>query len=541
MIISYNAVIIRVAKYKFKLTMVNTLKNWLHIVEKYIDGVTMYRTVLGALLFLAGYGLALGAIGILPYSFNEQLLALIAVLLVGAVSNYALSKGLGVVVNHESAIITSLILYFLVVPPFIGSWGPWLALLGATVIAMLSKFVVAWRRQHIVNPAAMGVVGVTFLYHWLPLPGYFEPTWWVGTPSMLPALILTGAIVVYKVRKWWPVLTFLAVAFMVYLFEAWRFGSELVAVAPAFWISGPTLFLAFFMLTEPFTLPPTKRLQTAYGASVGVLSQLTIFAPWFTMTPELALLLGNLMFYPSRLRQKLYLPLQKIRTLANDTYELVFSKPAGLTFQAGQYLEWTLPHQSPDSRGIRRYFTIASAPTESVVRLAVKHTSPSSSYKQALLAMQPEDTIIASQRAGDFTLPHNREAPLVAIAGGIGITPFRSQLRYMYDTEDSREVILFYCCNTVAELAYREELEAYADTLACTVIPIIAKEEQTQYEGGFLDVEIINKYLSLEQQVAAYWYISGPPGMVSAYRELLTKECRISKYRIVTDFFPGLA
>jgi len=69
-----------------------------------------------------------------------------------------------------------------------------------------------------------------------------------------------------------------------------------------------------------------------------------------------------------------------------------------------------LPHKQVDSRGPRRYFTIASSPTESVVRLALKVVPAGSdmrgsSYKQALLQLDEGQEIIVSQLAGDFTLP----------------------------------------------------------------------------------------------------------------------------------------
>jgi ferredoxin-NADP reductase len=60
-------------------------------------------------------------------------------------------------------------------------------------------------------------------------------------------------------------------------------------------------------------------------------------------------------------------------------------------------MEWTLSHKNPDSRGIRRYFTIASSPTENDLKLGV-HIDPvqSSSYKKALLAMKKGDDISLS-------------------------------------------------------------------------------------------------------------------------------------------------
>src|SRR3989344_4601666 len=255
-----------------------------------IDATAMYRTVTLMLVFLVICGLGFGVFGLIPYTPLEQLVSLVAVLV--------------------------------------------------AAIAMLSKFLLVWRKQHLVNPAAFGVLALAIVYAVFPVPGYFESSWWTSRVEFLIPLLLAGAVVVSKVRKWVPVLTFLSVGLVVFLFEQWRFGLEVLPSIPLYFISGPSLFLAFFMLTEPFTMPPTKKLQATYGALVGFISQTTLFLPFIKMTPELALVLGNLFFYPSTLKQKLILPLIAGKEIAKNTFEFAFKKPSDLHFVAGQYLEW---------------------------------------------------------------------------------------------------------------------------------------------------------------------------------------------------------
>ena len=162
-------------------------------------------------------------------------------------------------------------------------------------------------------------------------PLYIEAGWWIATPQLFWPLLIVGTLVVMKIRKWTPVLWSLGIGFIVYLFEAWRLGLEVVESIPLFFTSWPALFLAFFMLTEPFTMPPTKKLQAGYGALVGGLTSMAIFAPWFTTSPELALVIGNLVFWPSTLKQKFYLPLIAKAEIAKDTWEFLFQQPAGVT------------------------------------------------------------------------------------------------------------------------------------------------------------------------------------------------------------------
>lgn len=455
------------------------------------------------------------------------------------VANALFGKVQGVHVNHESGFITSLIIFFLIIPAEWSNKELHFIIVMAVILAMLSKYTLVWRRQHILNPVAAGVFAVAVIYMVAPLPpGYFETGWWIGQPILFLPLLVAGAMVVAKVRKWTLVLSFLSVGFAVFLFEEWCFTGNLENWAN-FWLSGPSLFLACFMLTEPFTMPPTQKTQSFYGVVTAFLSQTTIFAPFVKITPELALLLGNLAVYPFRIRRKLFLRLIERREIAENTFELILEKPDDFTFIPGQYLEWMLPHEGADSRGVRRYFTIASSPTESTIRLAIKIVPEGSSYKQRLMELDQGDVIIASQLAGDFLLPSNSDAKLGFIAGGIGVTPFRSHIRYMVDSGNKYDTTLFYCSNTIAELAYLEEFERAAEFVPLETIPVIAKgSEEGPYEHGFVTKDM------LEARVPDYqeriWYLSGPPPMVNAYTKLLT-EAGVSKRNIVRDFFPGLA
>lgn len=515
------------------------MKNiWLKIDAK-IDAVGMYRIVSLSLLGLVIYSLCLAIFNLFPYGVAELLVSLATVLTAGFLSNYLFAKLWQVHTNHESTFITSLIVFFVILPTPANK--PELLFIPAMVVtlAVLSKYVVVWRRQHLLNPVAAGVVVTMLLYELLSLPpGYFESGWWVGQPSLFVPLVILGAIIVHKVRRWMLVLGFLTTGFIVFLFEEWRFVGSFDSWSTYF-LSGPSVFLATFMLTEPFTLPPTKRLQTWYGVIVGFLSQTALFLPVLKMTPEIALVIGNILFWPVRLRQKLYLKLNNRRHIAKDTFEFVFNKPAGFDFKAGQYLEWMLPHIKADSRGVRRYFTVASAPTEPVVRVALRVPKDGSSYKRSLMKLNNGEDIIASQLAGDFVLPSDKNTKLAFIAGGIGVTPFRSHIQFMIDSGVAYDTILFYCANTVANLAYREEFDRATTLIPFKIINVIAKEEvDLPFEQGYITIDMIKSHVP--DYLERTWYLSGPSSMVTIYGKLL-RELNVPRRQIKKDFFPGLA
>ncbi len=514
------------------------LTNLFQVLEKRLDAIAMYRIVSIALLTLAFCSVVLGFLGLIPYSGTEQVISLAVAVLTAQIVNWLCSLLWRVPVNSESANITALIIFFLIIPAQFSSLGDTWVIATVTFIAIVSKFIFAWHKQHLANPAAVGVLVLAIIYEVFSLPGYFESSWWIGRVELFIPLVIAGVLVVIKIRKWTPVITFLVVAFFVYLIEELRFGSDVLETAPNFWLSGPSLFLAFFMLTEPFTLPPTKKLQMYYGALVGFISQTTLFLPFIKMTPELALIIGNLIFYPSTLKQKLIMPLVEMKEIAKNTFEFAFQKPARVNFVSGQYLEWMLPHQNPDDRGIRRYFTIASAPQDSLLRVAVRFADTVSTYKQTLKSLTVGQNIIASQLAGDFVLPKDNSKKLGFIAGGIGITPFLSHVGQIRDNNLKHDVVLYYGNNTVEEIAYKQYLDEMQSTINLKVVNVIVKEQVPEYESGYLATDMIKKHSP--DFIEREWYLSGPPGMVNAYFKLL-REMGVPKKNIKRDFFPGLA
>jgi len=305
--------------------------------------------------------------------------------------------------------------------------------------------------------------------------------------------------------------------------------------------------MATIMLTEPFTTPPQRNQRIAYGALVGALSSwpLALNLGLFTIygTPEFALLVGNVFSYFFNLKRRLILTLNNAKEIAKDTRQFSFASISGpISYKAGQYLEWTLPHEGTDMRGMRRYFTIASSPTEGDIKLGVKFAPQSSSFKQNLRALEEGKTILAGQLAGDFILPKDANKKLVFIAGGIGITPFRSMIKYILDTDEKRDVVLFYSNKTYAEIAYKDLLTEAAQRINLRSVYLVNEKEGVP--GGFpVEVEFITPDM-IKNKVPDYaervFYLSGPDAMVTSYKKLL-RGMGVPRKNIKTDYFPGFA
>ena len=288
-------------------------------------------------------------------------------------------------------------------------------------------------------------------------------------------------------------------------------------------------------------MPPTQKLRDIYAIIVGILFVPQMHVGPIYATPELALVLGNLYSYIVSPKHKVMLKLRRKSKIAANIVDFVFKPSHQLAFEPGQYMEFTLAHPRSDSRGNRRYFTLASSPTEENLRLGVRFYPEGSSYKRALYWLDNRTTMLAGQVAGDFTLPRNHDQKLVFIAGGIGITPFRSMLKYLIDMKEPRDIVLFYGNKTVDEIAYTDVLTQAQKLPGIRVFYTLTETEAIprNWRGltGRINASMIRKLVPDYQDRT--FYISGPPDMVRATERML-KNMQVNSNQIKKDFFPGL-
>ncbi len=501
-------------------------------IDDFLNQTTMYRLLiyyLGGLLVVA---FVLSLSGNLGFS-GAALLASIAILL-GAcwTINRVLSFIFRVPVNHESSIITALILALLITPK-LGRYDI-LFLLAASGLAMASKYVLTIKDVHIFNPAAIALVLTA-------LGPRQDASWWVGTAAMVPMVLIGGLLVVRKIRREAMVFSFLATTlFATMLFAVFGHGSGWAALKDAT-LTSPILFLGFVMLTEPLTSPATKGKQTLFAMLVGLLVVPQVHVGSLYTSPEIALVIGNVFAYAISPRVRIFPKLQQKVKVAASSADFVFVSDKKLVYLPGQYMEWTLPHSDIDSRGNRRYFTLASSPTEATLRLGVKFYEPSSSYKKTMLAMTDKTPVVAAQVAGDFVLPHSQKQKLTFIAGGIGITPFRSMIKYLIDTNGARDVTLLYAVNTADDIVYADIFEQARRQLGIVTTYVLAKSErgrslQAHQRLGRIDAKLLRD--AVPDYLERRFYISGSHQMVTAMRSMLVS-LGVPRRHIKTDYFPG--
>jgi ferredoxin-NADP reductase len=154
--------------------------------------------------------------------------------------------------------------------------------------------------------------------------------------------------------------------------------------------------------------------------------------------------------------------------------------------------------------------------------------------------MTPNSKMMIGTLAGDFTLPQDPAKKLAFIAGGIGVTPFRSMIKYLIDKNEKRDIVLFYSNKTQDEIAYKDIFDMAQKQFAMKTIYTLSDEtklpEGWTGDKGFLTADKVKTFLPDYKERT--FYLSGPHGMVAAFEKTLS-EIGVPKRQIKTDYFPG--
>ena len=502
-------------------------------IDDFLNNITMYRLILYYLIILLIIATIFSFLGVLPFNPFSLIFSTLFITIVCWSTNTLFASVFKAQPNVESVYVTAMILS-LIITPITTPNDLWF--LGwASIWAMASKYIFAINKKHIFNPAAFAVALTAITINQ-------SASWWVGTLPMTAFVTIGGLLVVRKIRRWDMIFTFFVFALGTVILFGLSKGENVFSLLQKLIEDSSLLFFAFVMLTEPLTTPPTKQLQNYYGALVGILFAPQIHIGSFYSTPELALIAGNIFSYIVSPKEKLILELKEKIKIAPDIYDFIFSVNQKFSYKPGQYMEWTFRHNKPDGRGNRRYFTLASSPTENEIRVGIKFYENSSSFKKSMLATNPGSKIIASQLAGDFYLPNDLNKKFLFIAGGIGITPFRSIIKYLLDTNQKRDAVLFYANKKASDIIYQDVFDKANEQLQIRTIYTLTDKAQIPPDwngkAGYVDEQMIM------QEVPDYkervFYLSGRHSMVSSFEKTLSK-IGVSKSQIITDFFPGFA
>jgi ferredoxin-NADP reductase len=230
----------------------------------------------------------------------------------------------------------------------------------------------------------------------------------------------------------------------------------------------------------------------------------------------------------------MYASLERVEDIARNIKTFWFKPEVRIEYVAGQFTELFLPHDNPDARGQKHWFTISSSPTDNpLFSITTKFADDrSSTFKQTLHNLKPGVRLQFAEPMGDFVLPKDKRIPLLFVVGNIGITPVHSMLKYLSDTGEERLVKLLYNVPTEADIAFRDLFEHYP---TMQFHPILTRPSHTWTgETGRVDISRIVRAADPHTLI----YLSGPEPMVETLNNGL-KAAGIPGRRLITDFFHG--
>lgn len=179
-------------------------------------------------------------------------------------------------------------------------------------------------------------------------------------------------------------------------------------------------------------------------------------------------------------------------------------------------------------------FTISSSPTEENIKISAKE---SGDWTSTLGTLMPGDQALIQAPFGRFSFTNlHTKRNMVFIAGGIGITPFRSMLKYIHDTNlQERKVQLLYANRTRHDIAFREELDRIQEaSKLISILHVLSDDPAWPGEHGRIDEACITKHIA--EIVEKEFYICGPPPMMAAIKNTL-RRLGVPRNQIHTEEF----
>jgi ferredoxin-NADP reductase len=219
---------------------------------------------------------------------------------------------------------------------------------------------------------------------------------------------------------------------------------------------------------------------------------------------------------------------------ALQTGSFYFEKPQGFQFTAGQFIDLTLPLVDVPDRDRIHTFSISSAPYED--HLAITTRLRDSPFKVALRRLTQDDVVEIEGPYGEFVLSPDVARPVAFVIGGVGITPAISIIKQAARNSELVGIYLFYFNRRQAEAPFLAELtRLQSQHPGFHLIAAMTDEPSWNGEKELVSIAMIRRYLDPS---STSFFTSGPPGMVTAVRELLTSN-GVRKDRVFYENFAG--
>src|ERR687897_893507 len=223
-----------------------------------------------------------------------------------------------------------------------------------------------------------------------------------------------------------------------------------------------------------------------------------------------------------------------------------------LSHMAGQFAFFDIGGVYNDPKGPIRHFTISSSPTENFIMFSTRiRDSP---YKKRLSTLEEGSRVKIRGPEGQFVLHQDSTNSAIFLSGGIGVTPFRSMIKYATDMQLPVPIIMFDSNRDRNNILFKKEFDDWASiNKNLKIIYTISEEKEEQHneqsppplstandwkgEYGRIDKAMILKYADTNVLNNSIFYICGPPSMLKSMQALLQEDLKIPKERIKIEEF----
>jgi ferredoxin-NADP reductase/nitrite reductase/ring-hydroxylating ferredoxin subunit len=250
---------------------------------------------------------------------------------------------------------------------------------------------------------------------------------------------------------------------------------------------------------------------------------------------------------------------EKDKVEGTDVTSFKFSKPnnhkgeedkSPLDHTAGQFAFFDIGGVYNDPKGPIRHFTISSSPTENFIMFSTRiRDTP---YKRRLSTLEKGTKVKVRGPEGQFVLHQDYSKPAVFLSGGIGVTPFRTMIKYATDKRLPVKIVMFDSNRNRSNILFKKEFDDWSNlNKNLKIIYTISEDGEVRHEQssstandwngeyGRINKAMILKYVDTNELNNSIFYICGPPSMLKAMQALLEDDLEIPKERIKVEEFTG--
>ena len=235
--------------------------------------------------------------------------------------------------------------------------------------------------------------------------------------------------------------------------------------------------------------------------------------------------------------------LEKTKNVPEETvsFKLERKDEAGnyIKYKPGQFIKLDLDTKK-DKKGPERCLSLSSSPSENFLMFTTKMRD--SLFKQKLDHISPGTNVSVKPPSGKFTFPNDKTKDVIFISGGIGVTPFRSMLKYSIDMNLPTNILMIDSNKSPQQILFKSEFDQWQKInknlrIVYTLTGPIPKNWYG--ETGRIDENMLRKYLSQGKIDNSVFFVCGPPQMVKELKKVLEEDLNVKKENLIVENFTG--